>query len=60
VRRSDVEAVREQAVGLTPGFRTSLPLSDFDVLNEEHVRVFGISQNSASELSYTGNWAFRN
>ncbi|HAJ76409.1 MAG TPA: hypothetical protein DCM64_08120 [Gammaproteobacteria bacterium] len=60
VRRSDVEAVREEAVGLTPGFRTSLPLSDFGVLNEEHVRVFGISQNSASELVYTSNWVFSN
>ncbi len=60
VRRSDVEAIREEAVGLTPGFLTNLPLSDFDVLNEEHVRVFGVSQNSASELGYTSNWVFRN
>jgi len=60
VRRSDVESVREEAVGLMPGFRINLLLSDFDVLNEEHVRVFGISQNSASELAYTRNWVFRN
>ena len=60
VRRSDVESVREEAVGLTPGFRINLPLSDFDVLNEEHVRVFGISENSASELAYLSNWVFRN
>jgi len=58
IRRTDVEAVTETAIGLTPGFQIYLPFSDFDVLNEDRVRVFGISPNSATELIYTSNWVF--
>lgn len=58
IRRADVEADRPESVGLTPGFSISMPLSDFRVLDDEEVRIFGISGGSASELFYTSNWVF--
>ena len=60
IRRNDVENVRPEAVGLTPGFRAGLPFSDTAALGQEEVRVFGISQDSATELIPTENWVFSN
>jgi len=57
IRRADVEAEIAEAVGLTPGFSTILPITEFRVLNEEQVRVFGISDSSATELNVT-SWVF--
>ncbi len=60
VRRLDVEEVREQAIGLTPGFGVNFPATDFDVINEADVRVFAINDDNAAELVYTENWVFSN
>ncbi|MDD9957827.1 MAG: sulfatase-like hydrolase/transferase [Gammaproteobacteria bacterium] len=60
IRRLDVEEVREQAVGLTPGFGVNFPATNFEVINDADVRVFGINETSAAELVYTENWVFGN
>jgi hypothetical protein len=60
ILREDVEAEIAEAAGLTPGFSTILPITQFRALDEEQVRVFGVSDSSATELNVETNWIFAN
>ena len=60
ILREDVEAEIAEAAGLTPGFSTILPITQFRALDEEQVRVLGISDSSATELNVETNWIFAN